>query len=1362
VNTLQTTAEASQAQIRAELEARHSRGQVVEYRPFWIFNGLAVVADADTLLALAARPDVQFIRQDDWRRWIDAAPNAAVPLPASPDRQPIEEPASVAWNIAQVRADLAWSALGLDGSGVTVAIMDTGVDWQHPALQSQYRGYKPGGLVIHEGNWFCTTDEGYLYPVDGDGHGTHVAGTAVGSRDATGQAIGMAPGARWIAVKTLNDWGYGYTSWIHAAFEWLLAPAGDPALAPDVVNGSWGNAYGADQTFRADLQALRAAGIVPVFAAGNEGPYRSSVGSPASYPEAIAVGATDDLDRVTSFSSRGPSPWGEIKPEVVAPGAQIRSTLPGGTYGTYNGTSMAAPHVTGLVALLLQADPTLTVDDVEAILTSTAVPLGDSVPNNDTGWGRIDAYQAAAVALKAGFVAGRVTRHPDQEPLPTAQITVYNQLGERQAVAQVDDTGLYRVALPPGLYDQSAQAFGYAPQTVVHVAVQTALTTTVDMALSPLPTGVLWGQVTNAETGGPVNAELTVAGTPARTSSDPQSGAYSLALPTGIYTLQVARNGYRRHTTSDLEVIADQATRLDVALDPAPRLLLVDAGRWYYDSQASYFEEALQDRDYVYDLWEIRDLTTDLPGLADLNAYEISVWSSPQDAPGLIGAGDIISDYLSAGGKLFLTGQDIGYWDDGLSGWTWHEYYERFLKARAVADNAGQGDLVGVPDQLLNGLSLALNGPDSAGNQVAPDSITLRDEREAAIIGNYADDGGAALWATGCQSYRVVYLATGLEGLGDRSSRAEVMDRTLNWLATPHPAVDVELYPPRQDQVWVTDRSVTYTVELRNTGQFTDRFILETSPSGWATSVWDDTFSQPISQSTALGPCQAQTLGLKVTVPPDVAWNTTDLVTLTARSLADPTRITRAEFHTKAPAPILLVDDHRWYDTLEDYQAALGANSLQNDVWKTDRAEYGTDIGPSLQRLGRYPVVIWFTGYDWYRTLTPDDEARLAAYLDGGGRLLLSSQDYLYTSGFTDFARYYLGVADYTEDMTTTRTVGTVGSPVGDGLGLMELAYPFRNWSDALRPSPDARPAFWGQHAQPVALTLEQSRWKTAFFAFPLEAYQAQDLATVLGRTVDWLSPLGDSSLTADRRVVGEGEQLAYTLQIRNTGPGLLSNVVLSNTVPLSTTYVPGSLEGPAQYDPATDRFAWIGALAPDQIVTIGYRLQLETPVPDGTIVRNLARLSDESGLTLDLTAVSRVNAPDLFGSAKAVKSVKADAVHSTHLLTYTITLRNDGLRPAQANLSDPIPLRTVYLVGSASASSGSLTSTADVLLWTGSISTGQVVAITFPVQVDPPMGAVCILNRASLDDDLGGSYLLEAFTWVETYVFLPLVFKHS
>nr|NIV38297.1 S8 family serine peptidase [Anaerolineae bacterium] len=105
---------------------------------------------------------------------------------------------AIQWNITQIRADLAWSILDLNGSGVTVGIMDTGVDWQHPSLEAQYRGYKPGGLPVHEGNWICTTDQELFYPVDAHGHGTHVAGTAVGSLDSSGQAIGVAPGASWI------------------------------------------------------------------------------------------------------------------------------------------------------------------------------------------------------------------------------------------------------------------------------------------------------------------------------------------------------------------------------------------------------------------------------------------------------------------------------------------------------------------------------------------------------------------------------------------------------------------------------------------------------------------------------------------------------------------------------------------------------------------------------------------------------------------------------------------------------------------------------------------------------------------------------------------------------------------------------------------------------------------------------------------------------------------------------------------------------------------------------------------------------------------------------------------------------------
>ena len=1349
VTRLQTTARQAQAELLAFLQQQQATGQVQEVHPFWIFNGVAVTAEAETLLALAARPEVRIVREDHWRRWVD--------LPSTPDEGKELAQSSLEWNIARVRADLVWSALGLDGNGVTVAIMDTGVDWQHPALQAQYRGYKPGGLTIHRGNWFCTTEEGYLYPVDGLGHGTHVAGTAVGRLDDAGRAIGVAPGARWIAVKMLDDAGNGYDSWIHAAFEWLMAPDGDPSLAPDIVNGSWGSPNDTDETFRPDLQALRAAGIVPVFAAGNEGPYTSSLRNPASLPEALAVGASDDLDQVADFSSRGPSPWGEVKPEVAAPGTQVRSSLPGGTYGVLSGTSMAAPHATGVVALMLQADPALTVEEVEAMLTSTALPMGTMVPNNDSGWGRIDAYRAAAVAFQAGFVTGLVTRYPDHQPLPAAQVTAYDHGGEPQATVPVDQAGRYHLALPPGQYDLRASAFGYEPQSVPAMSVQANLTTTVDVALLPSPTGVLWGEVTNAQTGGPVSARISIEGTPAFTTSDPQTGQYSLVLPAGTYPVRVSQNGYRGHTVGDVVIVAAQATRVDADLSPAPTLLLVDSGPWYYGSQASYFEQALDDRDFVYDLWQIRDPATDLPALEDLVRYQVIIWSSPQDAPGLIGAGDAISSYLGLGGNLFVTGQDVGYWDDGLNGLYYHPYYGQRLKAQAVADNAGRDDVVGLPGELLQGLSLPVNGLDSARDQAAPDSISLRDLRHAAMLAHYQQNGEAALRASECQSYGAVYLAAGLEGLGDRISRAEVMDRALAWLAVPRPAVDVQLYPARHEQVWLRGTTITYTVELQNTGRGSDQFALELSPSAWPTRVWDKTFTHELTQTQMLGACQAQILGIEVTVPPAAAWNVTDAVTLTARSLSDPARTTQAAFASKAPAPILLVDDHRWYDISGRYRSALEANHLPYDIWTNNLPMQAEAQSPSLERLQRYPVVIWFTGYDWYQPLTRAEETMLASYLIRGGRLLFSSQDYLYTGDFGSFARGYLGVADYTEGLTATQIMGAVGSPIGDGLGTLNLTYPFHNWSDALRASPAAQVAFWAQHAQPVALTVRGGRWKTAFFALPLEALSPQDMALVLDKSLDWLSPLGDSFLQVDRPVAALGEQKAYTLAVHNSGSSPLSNVSLSNTVPIYTSYIPGSLEGPAQYDSLMNRFTWSGGLAANETITVAYRLHLDAPVPDGTEIRNVARLTDESGLGLDLVAGIRINTPELAASAKMAST---EVGIPRQVLTYTLLLHNEGLRPAPARLFDPTPHYATTVPGSAWASSGLVTSTHEALFWSGSISVGQPVTLCFQAVISPNLAARYVLNRASLVDGWGDVRTLEAYTWVVARVFLPLVLK--
>jgi uncharacterized repeat protein (TIGR01451 family) len=231
-------------------------------------------------------------------------------------------------------------------------------------------------------------------------------GLMVGGQGNNGNDFGVAPEAKWIAVKMFNDVGTGTTAGIHAGFQWLLDPDGNPASAdaPHVVNNSWtfGNPNSCNLTFQADLQALRAAGILPVFAAGNSGPNASTSYSPANYPEALAVGAINDSSIIYTLSSRGPRPSssncndGTVFPEVVAPGVNIYTAYLGPTYYTASatGTSFATPHVVGVLALLLDAAPNLTVAQQEAALLNSTVDLGAVGPDNSYGQGRIDALAA--------------------------------------------------------------------------------------------------------------------------------------------------------------------------------------------------------------------------------------------------------------------------------------------------------------------------------------------------------------------------------------------------------------------------------------------------------------------------------------------------------------------------------------------------------------------------------------------------------------------------------------------------------------------------------------------------------------------------------------------------------------------------------------------------------------------------------------------------------------------------------------------------------------------------------------------------------------------------------------------------------
>jgi len=1333
---LQALAERTQAPLRAYLEGARAAGRVASYRPFWIFNGIAVRARPQVVRTLAAHPAVALVRLDRYRRWV-TAPEEAVETPVG-----VLQSTEVEWNVARIRADEVWNTFQISGTGTVVAGMDTGVDWLHPALQANYRGYNPHGAHNHTGNWFDAVN-GTLYPTDDHGHGTHTLGTAVGRG-----GIGVAPGARWIGVKVLDRNGYGYDSWIHAGFQWLLAPAGDPALAPDVVNCSWGNDNGYLTTFQADLRALRAAGILAVFASGNAGPGEGTVGSPASLPEAFAVGATDEQDQVAYFSGRGPSPWGEVRPHVVAPGVHVRSSLPGGRYGLSNGTSMAAPHVSGLAALLRSVSPTLSITRAAFVITSTAVPLGDPIPNNDTGWGRVDGFAAVAALAHPGFVSGTV-RSTTGTPVGGATVVATDRGGGGGGRTTADDAGRYRLVLPPSTYDLTGSAFGYVSGTVWGVSVVTGATTVVDLALTPLPTGTLRVSVTDGATGGPLTATVGVLDTPLEATGS----AVTFSLPAGNYVVQARRLGYRVVTATAAITVGGAAT-VAFSLPPAPTILLVDSGRWYYGSQIGYFRQALDDLAYTYDEWPIDLLPDDLPEAEDLAPYDIVIWSAPWDAPGYIGADGALSEYLLGGGRLLLTGQDIGYLDGGGLGF--RPYYQDLLKVYLVQDNSRVWTVEGVPGDLFSGLTVAISGTGGADNQVYPDEIGIFDEDSVAPVWAYRGDGCAGVRVGTCLNYRVVYLSFGFEAINDRGDRREVMERSLAWLTAEPPTAGLEWKPVAQASVGPPGSSITYALRLRHLGQagVTDTVTLTLEGASWPAWV-----SAP---RLTLSPCASATVVITVAVPPTVGWDAQDVMTLTARSSISPGVVSTAVLTAKAPAPVLLVDDDRWYEQSAKYRAALEAAGIPYDFWQTCPATGGCqEAGPLAERMAWYPVVLWWTGYDWYRPVTSEQEEALKEYLEGGGRLFLSSQDFLYHHAGGPFVRDFLGVLTYTEATTPLLAVGVPEDPIGDEMGPWDLDYPFPNWSDSVEPMPGVRVVLRDQNRRAIGLASRGGDWSAVFFPFPFEALPEAVRPAMMERIVGWLSWLGGSTFRADRGAVSPGEALTYTLCLRNGGFSTVT-ASLSNTIPVSLSLVSGTLTGPAGYDPAARRLAWEGPLPPGAGVTVTYRAVVSMGVPPGTTVVNPVRLGLEGqGIHFYRRAVVRVGAPDL--SPSVLRLAPSPARPNTELAA-VLTLTNAG--PADATTATAVislPANTALVSGSLGWSGGVAEALSGAVRWRGSVSASMQATVSWRLSLPSALSRVPFYSVAFVEDGVGGRWERPGWVWVVPWrLYLPVVRVHE
>jgi bacillopeptidase F len=351
----------------------------------WIINGIATTVPVAKLNGLVHRAGVDVVYLNE---------TVALPPEAVPTGAPGNPPYTY-WNISEIRVTDLWE-FGYYGTGVVVATMDTGVDADHADIGSQWRG---GG-----NSWYDPNGQ-HATPFDASGHGTGVMGLLVGG-NAGGFDMGVAPDAQWISVKIFNDQDQSDLARIHQGFQWLLDPDGDlsPADAPDIVNSSWvlqgteGECLG---EFAADIATLKAAGIAVVFSAGNSGHKSNTSMEPANDPAVMSVGATDSSRRVLRTSSRGPSACdGGIYPKLVAPGKDVLTaglTSNGAnptSYAFSTGTSFAAPHVAGAMAVLKSAFPGASMAEIESALGDGALDLGTAGPDNKAGAGLIDVVGA--------------------------------------------------------------------------------------------------------------------------------------------------------------------------------------------------------------------------------------------------------------------------------------------------------------------------------------------------------------------------------------------------------------------------------------------------------------------------------------------------------------------------------------------------------------------------------------------------------------------------------------------------------------------------------------------------------------------------------------------------------------------------------------------------------------------------------------------------------------------------------------------------------------------------------------------------------------------------------------------------------
>jgi len=761
LGALQDAARRSQGSLISYLDSRQRDGGIRGYTSHWLVNAVVVVGTVDAIREIALRDDV-----------IAIEPNLEVEL-IEPIKDEKPAPAGgyrgigITPGLTAINADRVWRELGIDGTGVVIGGLDTGVDGTHPALASRWRGL----FADPSECWLDNSGQGSpSFPVDYNtyGHGTHTMGTMTGL--APDDTIGVAPGALWIAANTI-DQGVGteFDNDVIASLEWFTDPDGNPLTTDDVpcvVQNSWGTyePLGYPDCYSYWWTAIdncEAAGVCLTWSAGNEGPEAASLRSPADRADspynAFSVGSTQNYSPyvISSFSSRGPSACGgefAMKPEVCAPGSNIYSAEPGGGYQYMDGTSMAGPHVAGVVALMCAANPNLDVETIKQVLMDTAVDLGIPGEDNTYGYGFIDAYEAVlAVMGGLGTVSGTVTDAGTGLPIEGVDIVVVGRPGARAT----DASGDFSFMLPVGQWTLQFERFGYGQEDLL-IDVLENQTVDASTTMTALPTATLSGVVYDSVRGTVSGATVEVLDSPLAPATSGSGGTYSIDIPAGAtYDVLARATGYG----ADQHTIDFQGNMTqDFVL---PELVAEDfesAGflsyPWVMGGNADWFIDAVNPYEGAYsarsgDISDNQDselaVTLDVAAESDISFwYKVSSESN--------------YDYL----HFYVDGMEVDSWS-GYVGWSQlthtvsagtHTFKWSYIKDYSVSNGTDCGwiDYIQFPTLAAPPSASATCDPMSLEDVLAPDdvamaSVNLGNEGDADLeYSNSIDSHGGPVW----------------------------------------------------------------------------------------------------------------------------------------------------------------------------------------------------------------------------------------------------------------------------------------------------------------------------------------------------------------------------------------------------------------------------------------------------------------------------------------------------------------------------------------------------------------------------------------------------------------------------------------